>query len=221
MTPKSSRPPLGRQQVVAAALAIVDRDGLPALTMRALGRELGVDPMAAYHHVPNKAAVLDGVVEAVWSELDLPDPSDQPWQVQLVQIAGAMRATLGRHPHALPVIASRPNLSVPGFRLADRTLGVLLGAGLPAGEALAFLNAASEFVLGHALAESGSSSGGDDAIAAALLEAQESEELPHLTGALESVELSSVSADGIFDAGISTLVRGLEGRLADGGPRVT
>ena len=60
---------LTRERVVAAALGIVDREGLDALTMRALGRTLGVDPMAVYHHLPNKAAILDAVAEAVIAEV--------------------------------------------------------------------------------------------------------------------------------------------------------
>ena len=64
---------LSRERAIAAALTIVDRDGLDGLTMRALGRELRADPMAVYHHLPNKEAILDGVVEAVLSEIPL-DP---------------------------------------------------------------------------------------------------------------------------------------------------
>lgn len=93
------------------ALDIVDRDSLDGLTMRALGRELGADPMAAYYHLPNKTAVLDGIVEAVWSELDLPEPSSQPWQERLEAIARAIRDTLRRHPNALPILATRPPTS--------------------------------------------------------------------------------------------------------------
>lgn len=218
MSPRSRDPrsPLTRQRVVSAALRIVDRDGLDGLTMRALGRELGVDPMAAYYHVPNKAALLDGVVEAVWSELSLPEPSDQPWQLQLEQIARAMRETLRRHPNALPILATRPNMSAAGFRLTDRTLGVLLQAGLPAAEALDFVNAAGEFLLGHALAEAGPPfaglAPGDDDILAAITDA--AGQYPHLTAALAATDLREITMDRIFEAGLATMRRGLEARLA-------
>ena len=62
---------LTRQRIVTAALEIVDREGLAALSMRRLGSELGVDPMAAYYHIPNKDALLDAIVEAVMAEIDL------------------------------------------------------------------------------------------------------------------------------------------------------
>jgi TetR/AcrR family transcriptional regulator, tetracycline repressor protein len=215
MSPPQARSPLNRERVIQAALVVVDRDGLDGLTMRALGRELGSDPMAPYHHLPNKAAVLDGVAEAVWSELELPDDHDQPWQTRLEQVAGAVRDTLRRHPNALPILASRPNLSAPGFRLTDHTLGILLEAGFPADEALAFVNAAGEFLLGHALAESAPALPGaaDDDILAAADTFQTTEAFPHLAQVLDTVDLSTVTMDRIFEAGLATLRRGLERRL--------
>lgn len=217
MTSKRPRPELTRERVVHAALRIVDRDGLDALTMRALGRELGADPMAAYHHLPNKAAVLDGVVEAVWSELELPVGDDEPWQAQLEHIAVAVRDTLRRHPNALPILATRPNVSAPGFRLTNRTLGVVLDAGLPPDEALAFVNAAGEFLLGHALAETAPPlpTSSDTDITAAVAAVRSTEHLPHLAHVLDHVDLSDVTMDDIFRAGIDTLRRGLEQRLAE------
>jgi TetR/AcrR family transcriptional regulator, tetracycline repressor protein len=224
------RPDLTRQKVVAAALRLVDREGLDGLTMRALGRELGVDPMAIYYHVPNKAAVLDGVTEAVWSEIELPEPSGQPWQVELEQIATAIRETLRRHPHALPILATRPNTSVPGLRVTDRTLGVLLAAGFPPAEALEFVNAAGEFLMGHVLSEAGAplasadtratgegeaAGGDDDAILAAVDSAGAAEQFPHLARTLNQVDLRSVTMDRIFDAGLAALRRGLEHRLSE------
>lgn len=215
MKDEGSRGSLSRDVVVATALAIVDRDGVDGLTMRALGRELGVDPMAAYHHVPNKSAILDGVIEAVWSELELPEPSNEPWQVQLEAIARAMRSTLRRHPNALPIMASRPNMSRPGLRLTDRTLGVLLSAGIPPRQALEFVNAAGEFILGHAFAEAETPDGdGDEEIVRAVATAGALEPFPHLTRVLADVELTDVSMDDIFDAGLRTLLAGLERSLS-------
>jgi len=74
-----TRRPLSRLRIAQAALAIVDRDGLEALSMRRLGAELGVEGMAIYRHFPNKAAVLAGVVEVLLGELVIPPPSDVAW----------------------------------------------------------------------------------------------------------------------------------------------
>lgn len=213
------RPALSRQRVVATALEIVDRDGLEGLTMRGLGRELGVDPMAAYHHVPNKEAILDGVVEAVWSEVDLPAPSDASWQNQLEESAELIRATLIRHPNALPLMASRPNFNAAGFKVVDHILGVLLDAGLPPKEALEFVNAAGEFLLGHALAETGPPlPQGDEGLLAAIAE-NDQDCLPNLASTLSQVDISEVTTDSIFRAGLHALIRGIGGRPSDDGQR--
>ena len=82
MTAKAThRVPLAREQIIERALAIVDSDGAESLTMRRLGQALGVDPMAVYHHLPNKTAVLDGIVELLWDGVRLPPTKpDERWQ---------------------------------------------------------------------------------------------------------------------------------------------
>ena len=97
---------LTREVLTAAALRIVDGDGLDALSMRRLGLELGVDPMAAYRHIPNKGILLDGIVEAVMAEIET-DAVDAslPWPDQLRMLALSYLTTLMAHPHAAPLIA--------------------------------------------------------------------------------------------------------------------
>ena len=204
---------LTRERVIAAALAIIDRDGADGLTMRGLGRELGADPMAAYHHVPNKDAVLDGVVEAVWAGVELRVDPTKPWQDQLADVALSIRAGLRRHPKALPVMASRPNRSQPGFGIVDRTLGILLGAGLGERDALVVVNTAAEFLLGHALAETGQEldEGGAELGPAV---ADEAASLPHLHRVLNAVDVTTITSDDVFEEGVAALVAGVERRLA-------
>ena len=74
----TEKEPLSRERIVETALALVDAEGIDALSMRRLGAELGVDPMAIYYYVPNKATLLDAIVEAVMSEIDLSCPSPEP-----------------------------------------------------------------------------------------------------------------------------------------------
>lgn len=207
---------LSRSIVVSRALEILDRDGEKGLTMRALGRELRADPMAAYHHFADKEAILDALVEAVWAELQLPEDIGEDWQTALRSIADSIRETLRRHPSALPIMASRPNLSTPGFRVVDRTLGLLLQAGLPAVESLAFVNAAAEFFLGHALTETApSAADADDRLATAIQEAGDGVDLPNLQAAIADTDISKLTADDIFDAGVDNLIRGVKMRLAE------
>ena len=218
MTPPTDR--LDRDAVIAAALRIVDRDGVDGLTMRALGAELGVDPMAAYHHVPNKDAVLDGVVEAVWSDIDVPVPAGVPWQEQLVAVAHAIRTGLRRHPNAIPLMASRPNLSRPGLTAVDHVLGILLDAGLEPRPALHVVGAAGEFIMGHALVETSPPppDGGPD-LATAADAAEATSPLPHLSRAVAAVEMDEHWMDEVFAAGVTALVAGVAAQLAAAGQR--
>jgi len=198
------RTPLTRERVVAAALRIVDRAGLDGLTMRTLGRELRVDPMAVYHHLPNKAAVLDGVAEAVLAEVPLDAPPALPWTERFAGLARGYRGALRAHPHALSVVATRPDVSPAALALLDATLGILLQAGFAPVAALEALHAASCFVLGHTLDESGL---GDTAEAAAAQRVMlESGEFPNLDAVASAG--GSVTPDDTFEAGLAALIAG-------------
>jgi TetR/AcrR family transcriptional regulator, tetracycline repressor protein len=208
MTPRSKG--ITREVVVVAALEIVDRDGLDGLTMRALGRELGVDPMAVYHHLPNKAAVLDGVVEAVLREVPLDAPAGLPWEERLGALARGYRDALRAHPHALPVVATRPDVTPAALRILDTALGILLEAGLDPAEALKAVHAASCFVVGHALDESGLGAGEELVIAEAAAAQQhllESGDYPNLAAAALAGE--EIQADDTFETGLAALLAGL------------
>jgi AcrR family transcriptional regulator len=190
---------LTRELVVSAALRIVDRDGLDAFTMRALGRELGVDPMAAYHHLPNKAAVLDAIAEAVVSEV--PDPSPElPCHERLAELARGYRAALRRHPNALPAVATRPDTSRAALHLIDTALGILLAAGRDEAAALTTVHAVSCFVVGHALDESGA----EDAAEAAVTQAALLESYPSLARA--AAASATLTPDDTFEAGLAALI---------------
>ncbi len=120
--------PLTRDLVLATAVRLVDELGLPALTMRRLGAELGVEAMSLYHHVDGKAALLAGVADAVMAELELPDPS-LPWDERLLALARGYRALAHRHPHVFPLLVTG---SGPAAGAAvGAILAALRDAGLP------------------------------------------------------------------------------------------
>jgi AcrR family transcriptional regulator len=154
------RPPLSRDAVVRAALAIVDRDGLDSFSMRKLGAELGVDPMAAYYYFPNKAAVLDGIVDAVQSEIaPLSDDNDAPWDVRLRKTMHAWRRVLRAHPHALPVLSTHPPFSDSSLRQWEAAAEILHAVGFTPVEALQAIGCISGYVIGVTLAEVGQQPG--------------------------------------------------------------
>lgn len=119
------RPGLTREQVLTAALKIIDDEGVEALSMRRLGQALDRNPMVIYRHAADKDALLDGVVERVVSELGgdrEPDNApDGDWQAALRRTAHTFRRVALTHPNVVPLLVTRP-LSHP---LARRPLGTL------------------------------------------------------------------------------------------------
>ena len=124
----SGRGRLDRDQIVRAGVALADQGGLEALSMRRLGQELQVEAMSLYKHVANKEALIDGMVDLVFSEVDLP-PTTGSWKTAMRARAQAMRSALRRHQWAVGLMESR---STPGWatlRHHDAVIGCLLAAG--------------------------------------------------------------------------------------------
>ncbi|MFI6445098.1 TetR/AcrR family transcriptional regulator C-terminal domain-containing protein [Kitasatospora sp. NPDC050543] len=156
----SARAGLSRQKVLTTALELTDRDGIEKLSMRRLGAELGVEAMTLYHYLPNKAALLDGLVELVVSAVrpDL-DGAAAHWPKALRGFATALRAELLRHPGVIPLVATRPAQSPDALRVVEATAAALGRAGIPPLEALRIINSVSTFVIGHCLAEAATTPG--------------------------------------------------------------
>lgn len=122
------RTPLSRDRVLRAAVAVADRGGLHALTIRSLAGELGVKPMAVYHHVAGKEDILDGIVDLVFAEIDLPEPGGD-WRTQIRRRAASARRVLTRHPWAIALLESRTSPGPATLRHHDATIGTLRAAG--------------------------------------------------------------------------------------------
>lgn len=103
---KSKREPLNRDKVLEGAMAVADEGGLEALTMRALAKHLGVKPMTLYHHIDSKEDLLDGLIDLVFAEIELPPP-DKPWRDAIYQRTASARQVLALHPWATPLMESR------------------------------------------------------------------------------------------------------------------
>lgn len=152
------RVPLTRQRVLATALRLVDTEGLDALTRRRLARELGRDVMTLYRYAPDQAALLDGIVELVLDELELPDEG-QDWQTQLRRSAHSFRRLALAHPHVVNLLLTRPVATAFGLRPPatlrplEHFLEMLTTAGFTAVEAMRIHRAFVGFLYGHLLAE--------------------------------------------------------------------
>lgn len=147
-----------RDVVLAAALELIDRDGVGGLSMRRLARVLGRDPMILYRHAPNKAALLDDVAETVLAQLTV-DATDPDWVGQLRSVARNYRALALAHPHVVPLLVTRP-LATPlalrphgTLRPLEDVLKLLARAGFSGPDALHIYRALFGFLHGHVLNE--------------------------------------------------------------------
>lgn len=113
-----------RDDVLRAALEIIDDHGLEALTMRRLGEALGVEAMSVYRHVPGKAALLDGVHEAVLATMRIPRKTGD-WKKDVRALAHSLRRALRAHPRAIPLFAMRPAVTPGSLRHVERALAAL------------------------------------------------------------------------------------------------
>jgi TetR/AcrR family tetracycline transcriptional repressor len=148
-----ARPPLSRARVLEEALALVDEQGLDALTMRALAARLHVEAMSLYNHVPSKQGLYDGIRGLLWDELGRALESGQSWQQSLRSIARCLRCIAHNHPHAFPLILAGTTLDERMLRTAARGLAMLDEGGFDRQRAANTLNAVIHSALGYAMME--------------------------------------------------------------------
>lgn len=123
-----TRTPLTRERVLRGAVAIADARGLGSLTIRSLAQELGVKPMSVYHHVANKDEILDGIVDFVFSQIELPS-TDGDWRAEIQRRAVSARRVLRRHSWAIALMESRTTPGPATLRHHDAVIATLRAAG--------------------------------------------------------------------------------------------
>jgi TetR/AcrR family tetracycline transcriptional repressor len=159
MASRPARRPLTPERVVSAALRIVDRDGVEALSMRRLGAALRVEAMSLYKHVPDKAALVDAVAARVLAELEPPDPG-AAWDVRLRHVGHAFRKAALAHPHVFPLVVTRVPTVPDAFAPIEAMLGAIRGAGIvDDAEVLAHFWAFLAYLTGALLAETAALTG--------------------------------------------------------------
>lgn len=211
MTPSRTRDkPLHRAEILAAALELIDREGIDGFSMRKLGRALHVDPMAIYHHVPTRAALFDGIVELLWQqvEVDVSLVRDE-WRDGAAAVMRSLRNVLRAHPNAVGIIGTRPANTPALFAVVERLLDGLVTAGFAPAEALRLGNCLTVFTVGHALAEVGEPIGGSDAPdqGVVLAELVRHGKHPHLASAVAKMPFDA-EPDIAFEAGLHALLNG-------------
>jgi AcrR family transcriptional regulator len=146
------RTPLSRERVLCAAVAFADESGIATLTMRKLGEALGVEAMSLYNHVASKGDLLDGMIDLVFSEIDLPS-GGAGWQAAMRQRAVSARRVLSRHRWAIGLMESRASPGPATLRHHDAVIGSLRGAGFPVALAAHAFSVLDSYIYGFALQE--------------------------------------------------------------------
>ena len=177
------RIPLNKQRVLGAAVALADRGGVRSLSMRKLAHELGVEAMSLYHHVANKGAILDGIVDVVFSEIELPS-GDADWKAAMRQRAISAREALLRHPWATGLMESRSTPGPATLRHHDAVLGILRTAGFSVELAAHAFSMLDSYIYGFALQEANLPFDTPEEtaeVAQAIMAEFPADEYPHLT----------------------------------------
>lgn len=147
-----ARASLSRERVLQTAVALAVRDGIESLTMRKLADELGAGAMSLYHYVPNKEVLLDGMVDIVFGEIELP-PKDVEWKAAMRRRALSTREVLNRHRWAVGLMESRATPGPASFRLHDAVLGCLREGGFSVEMTIQAYSVLDAYIYGFALQE--------------------------------------------------------------------
>lgn len=178
-----ARTPLSRERVIRTAVAIADEKGSAALTMRAIAAPLGVEAMSLYHHVAGREDVLDGMVDAVFGEIDLP-PDGVDWRSAMRHRAESARTALRRHPWAVALMDSRSRPGPATLRHHDAVIGALRAGGFSVAMTAHAFSLIDSYLYGFVIQElslpfSGSAELGE--VAGAILDEMPADAYPHLT----------------------------------------
>ena len=210
------RPPLTRQRVIDAAVQLADAGGLQALTMRRLSQALEVEPMSVYYHVANKAQILDGIVDFVFSQIELPT-AQEPWKSAMRSRAISAREALLRHPWAAGLMDSRVNPGPATLRHHDAVIAKLRSAGFSIVLTAHAVSVLDGYIYGFALQESALPFDSPETaaqVAEMILDRFPIAEYPHLAElTTEHVLQPGYNYSDEFDFGLDLILDGLERHL--------
>ena len=204
-------------------MAVADAGGIGTLTIRSLASELGVKPMSLYHYVANKDEIIDGIVDLVYSEIDLPSP-DGDWRSELRRRAISARQVLRRHPWAIPLLQSRTSPGRATLRHHNAVIGALRAAGFSLqliAHAYALMDS---YVFGFALSEAALPINGPETVpevADQMMHLFDPAAYPHLVEfTVGHILTPGYDFGAEFEFGLDLVLDGL-GAVADGPGRVT
>lgn len=207
------RPPLTRDRVVRAALEVIDADGLAALSMRRLGRELGVTAMSLYHHFATKDDILYAVVDRVLSEVDGVAAEDPVSAARAM--AHRMRDALRRHPNVLPIVATKGGgATAEGLAATYEAVRLAVSAGFSPREAAYAHVTVTSWVTGFVFAEAaeaGVDLAAEERQRAALRQRRSG--VPEVDSVLDGLRTEDFDFDAAFEYGLNAVLSGLLSNL--------
>ena len=195
-----------------AALALADESGLEAVTMTAIGGRLGAQAMSLYRHVRNKDEILDGIVDLVFGEIELPDEG-VPWKQAMRERAISARAVLLRHPWSIAVMESRLQPGPANLHHHDAVLGHLRAAGFSSAMATHAYNLLDSFIYGFVVQEQSLPFDTPEELAAVgedMLRRMPADEYPHLSAVSRDLLAAGFDYGREFDYGLDLILDGIE-----------
>jgi AcrR family transcriptional regulator len=205
-------PTLTRDQIAGAALEVIDREGLEALSMRRLAAELGVAAMSLYRYFRDKDELLDAVVEASSRQAESRVVLAGTWQQQLRTLMGALRRNLTRHPSLVQIRLARPMLTPAALRLTEGAMRVLTGAGFPSATAARAYRTLFLYTFACSAFDAGRDSSQLVRLAASALTALPADEYTAIAGAVPELA-ATMDAESQFEHGLDVIISGLERQL--------
>ena len=207
------RVPLSRERVLRAAAAFADENGIETLSMRKLGEAVGVEAMSLYNHVASKEDLLDGMIDLVFSEIELPSAAEG-WKRAMRQRAISVRTALSRHRWAISLMESRTSPGPATLRHHDAVLGCLREAGFSLELAAHAYSALDSYIYGFALQERGlpfNTPAESSALAHAMLARLPADDYPHLAEfTFEHVLQPGYDVGSEYEFGLDLILDGLE-----------
>ncbi|MBD3677490.1 MAG: TetR/AcrR family transcriptional regulator C-terminal domain-containing protein [Rhodobacteraceae bacterium] len=210
-SPRKARPPLSRDRIAEAAVALSDEAGIEALSMRKLAQRLGVEAMSLYNHVGGKDDLLSAMVDRVVGEIALP-ASGGDWKAEMRRRAVSAHAALMRHPWATALLVSKPNMGPAMLDYVEATLSCLVTAGFSYEAADHAWNAIDSHVYGFTLQALNFPFAPDDYADAAAehIDMIPADRYPHLRALAERVMQRQYDGLHDFGFGLDLLLDGLE-----------
>ena len=206
------RAPLTRDRVLQAAMVLADQAGIESLTMRRLGEDLGVGPMALYRHVANKDDLVDAMVDVVFAEIGLPSLGAD-WRTAMRDRGIAVHEALSRHRWATGMLESRMNPGPANLQHHDAVIGCLRSAGFDIGMAAHVYSLLDSYIYGFAATQKNLPFTPDDvgAMAQSMLQPFQAGAYPHLTEMLtDHIMLPGYDFGDEFEYGLDVILDGLE-----------